>query len=141
MAPSLKSACTRSRTGRTSASCSGSLTSQLRCGSSRSRAPFAPPRLSVVRNVAADAHAVVTSWLIESPESSSVAFRDATSASSTSSWSTAGTGSCHSWGSATHGPRNRETGPMSRCRSLYQALANASRNASLSSWKRREIFS
>ena len=33
------------------------------------------------------------------------------------------------------------TGPMSRCSSLYQALANASANSSGCSWKRREIFS
>ena len=63
------------------------------------------------------------------------------SASLTSSWSTAGTGSCHSWGSATHGPRKRLTGPMSRCSSLYQALAKASANSSGFSMKRREIGS
>ena len=32
------------------------------------RAPFAPPRLSEPRNVAADAHAVVTSWEIDNPD-------------------------------------------------------------------------
>ena len=32
------------------------------------RAPFAPPRLSVPRNVAADAQAVETSWEMDSPE-------------------------------------------------------------------------
>ncbi len=63
------------------------------------------------------------------------------SSSPTSSWSTAGTGSCQSCGSGTHGPRKRETGPMSRCSSLYQALANASANSSGFSMKRREIFS
>ncbi len=31
------------------------------------RAPFAPPRLSLPRNVAADAQAVVTSWAIDRP--------------------------------------------------------------------------
>ena len=42
----------------TVASWSGSLTSQPLCGSSRIRAPLAPPRLSLPRNVDADAHAV-----------------------------------------------------------------------------------
>jgi hypothetical protein len=32
------------------------------------RAPLAPPRRSVARNVAADAHAVRTSWLIDTPD-------------------------------------------------------------------------
>ena len=32
------------------------------------RAPFAPPRLSVPRNVAADAHAIETSWEMDSPD-------------------------------------------------------------------------
>ena len=76
-----------------------------------------------------------------SPEPRRVSFRAATSSSPTSSWSTAGTGSCHSCGSGTHGPRKRVTGPMSRCSSLYQALANASANSSGCSWNRREIFS
>jgi hypothetical protein len=35
------------------------LTSQFRCGSSRMRTPLALQRLSVPRNDAADAHAVV----------------------------------------------------------------------------------
>ena len=48
---------------------SGSLTSQPRCGSRRMRAPFAPPRLSLLRNVEADAHAVETSWETDRPES------------------------------------------------------------------------
>jgi hypothetical protein len=50
-----------SRTSSTLASPAGSLTSQSFCGARRIRAPFAPPRLSVPRNVAADAHAVETS--------------------------------------------------------------------------------
>ena len=45
-----------------------------------------------------------TSWAIVRPESRSLALSAAMSASPTSSWSTAGTGSCHSWGSGTHGP-------------------------------------
>ncbi len=75
------------------------------------------------------------------PESSTVALRAAMSSSVTRSWSTAGTGSCHSCGSATHGPRKRLTGPMSRWSSLYQALAKASRNSSGFSRNRREITS
>ena len=48
--------------------CAESLTSQSFCGARRMRAPLAPPRLSVPRNVAADAHAVATSWATVSPE-------------------------------------------------------------------------
>ena len=40
----------------------------------------------------------------------------------------------------TSGPRYRERGPMSRCVSLYHALANASANSSGCSWKRFEIL-
>ena len=48
------------------------------------RAPFAPPRLSLPRNVAADAHAVVTSWEMDSPEARILAFSAAMSCSSIS---------------------------------------------------------
>ena len=57
-----------SRVRSTVASCSGWLTSQPRCGSSRMRAPFAPPRLSLPRNDEAAAHAVDTSWDTGRPE-------------------------------------------------------------------------
>ena len=53
-----------SRVCSTLASSAGSLTSQSFCGARRMRAPLAPPRLSVPRNVAADAQAVETSWEI-----------------------------------------------------------------------------
>ena len=53
---------------RTFASSAGWLTSQSFCGARRMRAPFAPPRLSVPRNVDADAQAVVTSCEVDSPE-------------------------------------------------------------------------
>jgi hypothetical protein len=46
----------------------GSLTSQSFCGVRRIRAPLAPPRLSVPRKLAADAHAVETSREIDSPD-------------------------------------------------------------------------
>ena len=69
--PSLKSCWICSRTGSTSASSAGSLTSQSFCGSRRIRAPLAPPRLSVPRKLAADAHAVETSCATDRPESSS----------------------------------------------------------------------
>ena len=52
----------------TEASSSGLLTSQPLCGSSRIRAPLAPPRLSLPRNVEADAHAVETSCDTVRPE-------------------------------------------------------------------------
>jgi hypothetical protein len=139
--PELNSRWMPSRVLRTVASCSGWLTSQLRCGSRRIRVPLAPPRWSVERWLAAEAQAVETSWAIVRPDSRILPLRAATSASPTSSWSTAGTGSCHSWGSGTHGPRKRLTGPMSRCSSLYQALAKARANSSGCSRKRREIFS
>ena len=38
------------------------------CGSRRIRAPLAPPRLSVPRKLAADAHAVETSWETDRPD-------------------------------------------------------------------------
>jgi len=92
--------------------------------------------MSVPRKLAADAHAVEASWEMERPEPRMVPLSAAMSSSPIRSWSTAGTGSCHSCGSGTHGPRKRETGPMSRCSSLYQALAKASANWSGFSWKR-----
>ena len=126
---------------RTVASSAGSLTSQSFMGSRRMRAPLAPPRRSVLRNDAAEAHAVFTSWAPVRPESSRVVLSEAMSDSSTSGWSTAGTGSCHSCASGTQGPRKRSTGPMSRCSSLYQARAKASANWSGFSRKRRETLS
>ena len=67
--------------------------------------PVGPAALkSVLRKLAADAHAVDTSCGIVRPESRIVALRAAMSASPISSWSTGGTGSCHSCGSGTHGP-------------------------------------
>ena len=120
---------------------SPSLDCQLRCGSSRMRAPLAPPRLSVPRKLDAEAQAVRTSCGTVSPVARIASLSEATSASETSAPSTVGTGSCHGWGSGTHGPRYRSTGPMSRCSSLYQAFANASANSSGCSRKRREIFS
>ena len=72
------------------ASSAGSLTSQSFCGARRSRAPFAPPRLSVPRNDAAADQAVATSREIDRPEARIFSLSAATSASSISSWSTAG---------------------------------------------------
>ena len=46
---------------RTTLSSAGLLTAQSFCGAKRMRAPFAPPRLSLLRKVEAEAHAVVTS--------------------------------------------------------------------------------
>ena len=64
----LKSCWICSRACSASASSAGSLTSQSFCGARRIRAPFAPPRLSVPRNDAADAQAVETSREMDSPE-------------------------------------------------------------------------
>ena len=70
------------------------------------RAPLAPPRLSLPRNVEADAHAIETSCEIDSPESRICAFSASTSSAPISSWSTAGTGSCQiSVSHGTSGPR------------------------------------
>ena len=106
------------------------------------RAPLAPPRLSLLRNVDAEAHAVDTSSEMLSPDSRTFALRAAMSSSPISSWSTAGTGSCQiSSSSGTSGPRYRAMGPMSRWVSLNHARAKASANSSGFSWKRREIGS
>ena len=79
-------------------------------GGRRIRAPFAPPRLSVPRKLAADAQAVETSCGMDRPDSRSRLLSSAMSSAWTSPWSTAGTGSCHSWGSGTQGPRYRRHG-------------------------------
>ncbi len=103
---SLKSRWIPSRTASTRASCSGWLTSQSFCGASRMRAPLAPPRRSEPRKVAADDQAVWTSSETVSPEPRILASRSATSSASTSSWSTAGIGSCQIRSSSgTSGPR------------------------------------
>ena len=82
------------------------MTSQSFCGARRMRAPLAPPRLSVPRNVDADAHAVETSWATVSPEARIVRFSSAMSSAPASSWSTSGTGSCQiSRSAGTSGPR------------------------------------
>jgi hypothetical protein len=82
---SLKVSAMPSRVRSTVASVSGSLASQPFCGSSRIRAPLAPPRLSLPRNVEADAHAVATSCPIGMPASSTRCLSAATSASSIAS--------------------------------------------------------
>ena len=102
----LKASWIPSRVRSTVASSSGSLTSQPFCGSRRMRAPLAPPRLSLPRNVDADAHAVETSWETDRPEARIWPLRAATSSAPISSCVTAGTGSCQSSVSVgTSGPR------------------------------------
>ena len=59
----------------------GWLTSQNFCGTRRTRAPFAPPRLSEPRKVDADAQAVETNWETDKPDARIFAFRAATSCS------------------------------------------------------------
>jgi hypothetical protein len=108
-------------------------TVQSFCGARVSRAPFAPPRLSVSRYVAADENAVKARSETESSASRTARLRRATSASPTSGCSTAGSGSCQGSSSVlTSGPRYRDLGPMSRWVSLNQALENASVKASKS---------
>mmetsp|Transcript_16306 Transcript_16306/g.51030 ORF Transcript_16306/g.51030 Transcript_16306/m.51030 type:complete len:297 (+) Transcript_16306:214-1104(+) len=112
-------------------SCDGSLTGHERCGSRRMRAPLAPPRLSVVRKVDADAHAVRTRSACGSPLAAMASLSAARSAPASGGAAAAGSGSIHSRSSlGTSSPRNRERGPMSRCVSLYQALAKAVANSS-----------
>ena len=136
----LNSACTCSRMRSASPSWAGLLASQSFWGDRRMRAPFAPPRLSVPRNDDADAQAVETICETDRPDARTLALRSATSCSPMSSWSTPGTGSCQSCGSAgVRGPRYRLRGPMSRWSSLNHALAKASSNAAGSSRKRLEI--
>src|SRR5881398_2031761 len=65
----------------TFANWAGRLTSQSFCGARRTRAPFAPPRLSEPRNVEADAQAAETSWETVRPEARTFAFRMAISGS------------------------------------------------------------
>ena len=81
-APPLKAFWIASSAASTVASSAGWLTSQSFCGARRMRAPFAPPRLSLQRNVDADAQAVVTSWEIDRPDARIVAFRAAMSCAS-----------------------------------------------------------
>ncbi len=131
----LKSCWIVSRVASTSASWAGWLTSQSFCGARRMRAPFAPPRLSELRKVAADAHAVATSLATDRPEPRIFALRPAMSSAPISSWSTAGSGSCQIRSSSgTSGPRYRDFGPMSRWVSLNQARAKASANSSGLAW-------
>ena len=103
---SLKDRWTSSRTLRTRRSSSGWLTSQLFIGSSRMRAPLAPPRMSDPRYDAADDHAVNTSWDTDRPESRILALSAAMSPASMSSYVRSGIGSCHTSVSlGTSGPR------------------------------------
>ena len=81
----LKSCCTFSSAFSALPSSAGSLTSQFRCGSSRIRAPLAPPRLSVPRKLAAADHAVDTSREIDSPDARILSLRAAMSCSPISS--------------------------------------------------------
>ena len=90
----------------TLASSGGSLTSQSFCGARRMRAPLAPPRLSVPRKLAADAQAVETSCEMDRPECEDLALEGGDVRARRSARDRpAGTGSCHSCGSAIHGPR------------------------------------
>ena len=131
-----------SRVRSTCASVSGSLTFQLRCGSRRMRAPFAPPRLSLMRNVEADAHAVATSWPTDNPE---VRIRPLSTAMSVDVDELVVDGGDRvlpeQLSRGTNGPRYRGIGPMSMCVSLNQTRANASASWCGFSRKRREIGS
>ncbi len=73
---------TASRLFSTVLSCAGWLTSQSFCGLRRMRPPLAPPRLSDLRNVEADAQAVETSCGTVRPVLRIFAFSAATSLSS-----------------------------------------------------------
>ena len=102
----LKLACTASSWVSTRESCSGSFTSQVRWGWSRTRAPLAPPRLSEPRKLEAEAQAVATNSGTVRPVARICCFKAARSAPSTKGWSMAGRGSCQIISSAgTSGPR------------------------------------
>lgn len=79
----------------TCASSSGSLDSQPNWGCNRIRPPFAPPRKSLPRNVAAAFHAVETSCATDRPDSRIDDFSESTSASEIVGPCCAGTLSCH----------------------------------------------
>ena len=102
----LNSLRTASRAWSALASSAGWLAAQSFCGARRRRAPLAPPRLSVPRNVDAEAHAVDTSCATERPQPRSLALSAVTSCGFTRSCVTAGTGSCQMSASfGTSGPR------------------------------------
>ena len=93
------------------------------------RAPFAPPRLSEPRNVDADAQAAATSWETGSPEARSLALRAAMSCSPDQFVIHRGNRVLPQLGLIRNERAEvRESGPMSRCVSLYHARANASAN-------------
>ena len=105
------------------------------------RAPLAPPRLSLPRNVDADAHAVETSCETVRPESRIRRLSSATSSAFDELVVDGGdrvlpdqllVRDLRARGSAS-------IGPMSRCVSLNHARANASASSSGFSMKRREI--
>ena len=75
--------------------CAGLFASQFFCGAKLILAPFAPPRLSELRKVEAEAHAVATISEIESPDSAILDFKIAMSFSLINLYVTAGIGSCH----------------------------------------------
>ena len=83
-AEALNSAWIASSFESTFASCLGRLTSHSFCGASLIRAPLAPPRLSELRNVEADAQAVETSSDTDRPEPRIFAFSNSMSFSSIS---------------------------------------------------------
>ena len=84
LAEALNSFWMPSRVPSTLASWSGSFTAQNRWGARRTRAPLAPPRLSLPRNVLALAQAALTSSLTPRPEASTLALRAAMSVASIS---------------------------------------------------------
>ena len=104
------------------------------------RAPLAPPRLSLSRNVEADAHAVVTSSEMLRPDSMIFALSAATSASLSvgAGWDRVLPDQLLVGDLRAEVPHG---GPMSRWSSLNQARANASASSSGCSWKCREIGS
>ena len=122
-------------------SSAASLDAQLRWGSRRMRAPLAPPRLSVPRKRGGRGPGGAHQLLHGEPGGEDRLLEGGDVVVGHQLALDAGTGSCHSWGSGTHGPRKRSTGPMSRCSSLYQALRERQANSSGCSRKRREIFS
>ena len=132
---------TLSKAAMTLANCTGWLAAQSFCGARRTRAPFAPPRLSVPRKVEAEAQAAETRSETERLVPMMADFNSTISEADKSAFP-AGIGSCQIRSSAgTSVPRYRIFGPMSRWVSLNHARAKASAKASGLAWKCREIFS
>jgi hypothetical protein len=116
------------------------LTSQSFCGARRMRAPLAPPRLSLPRNVDAEAHAVETNCDVDSPEARILPLSRSDIPRSDQFVIHCGHRVLPQLRLGNFRAQAPRDGPKSRCVSLYHALAKATSNSLGFSWKRFEIF-